>query len=290
MKVAIMTDTNSSVSVEEGAGLGVYVLPMPVAIDGKIFAEGIDITADELFSAMKQGKSISTSQPSPGDVTGLWDKIFSDGYDEIVYIPMDSGLSGSCQMAKLYAQEYSGRVHVADTNRVSVTQRYAVNDAIMMARHGMCAAEICERLEKNGRNSGIYIMLDTLDFLKRGGGIHPAAAKIAAIINIKPVISIRDGALTVHEKVRGIKRARQRMISVIKEELQTRYSQFAKERLIIGTAGSLTDPSDADAWRTMVREAFPDHRVEYHPLSCSLSSHIGPNGCGIGIALAESLD
>lgn len=289
MKVAIMTDTNSSITVEEGEKLGVYVLPMPVLIDGEIYAEGVDITTDQLFTAMEQGKNISTSQPSPGEVTDLWDRILQDGYDEIIYIPMDSGLSGSCQMAKQYAAEYNRRVQVADTNRVSVTQRYAVNDAMTMVQHGMSAEEICKQLEANGRNSGIYITLDTMEYLRRGGRINPAAAKIATVMNIKPVIRIQDGALGVHEKVRGMKKARHRMIEIIKDELHTRYSHFSEEQLIIGTAGSLIDQAEADAWKAMVQEAFPDYCVEYWPLSCSLSSHIGPNGCGIGIAVKNQI-
>lgn len=289
MKVAIMTDTNSSILVEEGKKLGIYVLPMPVLIDGEIYAEGVDITTDQLFAAMEDGKNISTSQPSPGEVMNLWDKILQDGYDEIVYIPMDSSLSGSCQMAKQYATEYNGRVQVADTNRVSVTQRYAVYDAIAMVQQGMSAKEICKRLEANGRNSGIYITLDTMEYLRRGGRINSATAKIATVMNIKPVIRIQDGALGVHEKVRGTKKSRHRMIEIIKEELHIRYSHFSKEQIIIGTADSLIDRAEADTWIAMAQEAFPDYCVEYWPLSCSLSSHIGPNGCGIGIAVKNQI-
>lgn len=287
MKTAIITDTNGAISLEEGRQLGIYMLPMPVGIENRSYSEGIDITAAELFQAIKQGKEVSTSQPSPGDVTGLWDKVFAAGYDEIVHIPMTSALSGSCQTAQQLSLDYDGRVCVADTSCVSATQRFAVLDALELAKRGASAAEITRHIEANGKQSRIYIALDTIECLKRGGRIGTAAAAVSTVLNIKPIISLQSDGLHVAEKVRGTKKARQTMLDLVEDELNTRYANVPAEKLTLVTAGSLLSEEDEHEWKQQVQSAFPQFHIDYWQLSCSLSCHIGPGGCGVGIVVSD---
>lgn len=286
-KVAIMTDTNCAMSIEEGKKLGVFVLPMPINIEGTSHMEGVDFTPDDLFNAMKENKALSTSQPAPIDVTTMWEDILKMGYEEIVYIPMDSGLSGACHMAIQLSKDYDGKVKVLDLNRVSITQRYAVLDAKAMADKGMTGDEICDKLNANAHNSSILIGLDTIEYLRRGGRINALVAKVASIMSIKPIVSIKDGILSIKKKVIGLKQAWQNVIDTMQEELKTYFSKFPKKNIIVGTSGSFVDHSKESVWRDKVQEAFPEYKVEYWPLSASLSSHIGPNGFGIGIIVSE---
>lgn len=287
MRTAIMTDSNGAISLEEGKRLGIYILPMPISIEGETFKEEVDIDAAKLFEAISEKKNVLTSQPSPGELMDMWEKIFADGYDEIVHIPMSSGLSGSCLMAKQFAERFDGRVHVVDSTRVSVTQRCAVFDALTMALSGMRAEDICKKLVENDGNARIYIALDTIECLKRGGRISHASAAIAAILGIKPIISIINGVLGVKEKMRGTKKAKKYLLELAHTELKNAFSAFPQEDIVIVAAGSFTDSVLEEAWKTEVGEAFPQFKVEYRPLSCSLSSHIGPDGFGIGIVASE---
>lgn len=287
MKTAIMTDSNGAISSEEGKKLGIYILHMPISIDGETFKEEVDIDAAKLFEAIKEKKNVSTSQPSPGELRDMWEKIFADGYDEIVYIPMSSGLSGSYLMAKQFAENFEGRVHVVNSTRVSVTQRCAVFDALAMASKGMCADDICEKLVENDGNARIYIALDTIECLKRGGRISHASAALATILGIKPIISIIDGILGVKEKIRGTKKARKYLLELTHEEWKKDFSAYSHDEIVIVAAGSFTDSEAEEAWKAEVNSAFPQFKVDYRPLSCSLSSHIGPDGFGIGIVASE---
>lgn len=286
-KVAIMTDTNCAMSKEEGEELGIYVLPMPINIDGNSYMEGVDFTPDDLFEAMKEGKSLSTSQPAPIDVTTMWENILAEGYEEIIYIPMDSGLSGACHMAIQLSKDFDSKVKVLDLNRVSITQRYAVLDAKTMADKGMSSDEICSSLINNAQNASILIGLDTIEYLKRGGRINALVAKVASIMSIKPIVSIKNGILSVKTKVFGLKQAWQNVITTMQEELKNCFSKFPKKNIIVGTSGSFVNHNQESIWRDKVQEAFPEYKVEYWPLSASLSSHIGPNGFGIGIIVSE---
>ena len=193
MRTAVMTDTNSGISVKEGRELGVFVLPMPVLIGGAGYTEGVDISSRQLFTALSQGVEASTSQPSPAAVTELWDGIFARGYEEIVHIPMTSGLSGSCESAMQLAQAYGGRGQVADNRRISLLQKASVLDAKYLADRGLSAAEVRARLEKNGPNAIVYIAVDTLEYLKKSGRVTAAAAAISTVMNIKPVLRIQGG-------------------------------------------------------------------------------------------------
>ena len=285
-KTAIMTDTNSGMSVEEGQRRGIFVLPMPVIVDGQDCVEGVDITYDRLFAAMKRGAPVSSSQPAPGALMDTWDAILRD-HDEIVYIPMSSGLSGSCQTAMQLAEDYGGRVHVVDNRRISLTQSLSVYDARSLADAGLSAAAIADRLRANAMNASIYITVNTLEYLKRSGRVTPAAAAIGTVLNIKPVLTIQGGKLDSFAKVRSMKQARERMIAQMRKELTTRFAAFPRARVLVGTAGSFSDPADAKAWLAQVRDAFPGHPTAYAPLSCSISSHTGEGACGMGIIVLE---
>ena len=217
MKIAIATDTNSGITAMEGEKLGVFVLAMPVNLEETIHYEGIDITSEQLYDAMRQHRDVSTSQPSPGQLMELWDGILAKGYDEIVYIPMSSGLSGSCETAIMLAQDFDGKVQVVNNQRISVTQRQAVLDAKTLAERGKSAAEIREYLERTKFDSSIYITVDTLKYLKKGGRITPAAAALGTLLRIKPVLQIQGEKLDAFSKARTMKQARSMMITAITE-------------------------------------------------------------------------
>ena len=285
-KIAIMTDTNSGMTVQEGQKHGIFVLPMPVIVDGRDCTETVDITHETLFAAMKQGLPVSSSQPSPGDLMDMWDMILKD-YDEVVYIPMTSGLSGSCQTAMQLAQGYDGRVHVVDNKRISLPQRLCVYDAHHLVSLGLSAQQIVDRLMENAMNCSIYITVNTLEYLKRSGRVTPAAAAIGTVLGIKPVLSIQGGKLDKFTKVRSMKQAHEKMLAKMHEELDTRFAAFPKERIFVGTAGSFSSKADSDAWLAEVRASFPGYPSDYAPLSCPISSHTGEGACGMGIIVLD---
>ena len=194
MHTAVMTDTNSGISLEDGRALGIFVLPMPVIVDGQDYLEEVSITHEDLYKAIRKGSDVSSSQPSPGSLTEMWDRILSSGYDELVYIPMSSGLSSSCASALALAADYDGRVEVADNHRISVSLHDSVMDALSLAREGRTAREIREYLEETGAMSSIYITVNTLALLKKSGRVTPAAAAIATVMHLKPVLTIQGGS------------------------------------------------------------------------------------------------
>lgn len=203
MKTAVVTDTNSGITAELGKELGVYVVPMPVMIDGKTYYEGVNLTQEAFFQSLMSGGDITTSQPSPGDVMELWDSVLTEGYDELVYIPMSSGLSNSCASAIILAGDYEGRVQVADNHRISVTQYASILDALKLAKEGKNAFEIKKALEAAAYDASIYIAVDTLEFLKKGGRITPAAAAAGSVLNIKPILTIQGTGLMLSLKSGG---------------------------------------------------------------------------------------
>lgn len=285
MKTAIMTDTNSGITVEEGEKAGIYVLPMPIIIEEKCYLEGVDITHAQLYDAMISDKELSSSQPSPGDVMAMWNRILNDGYDEIVYIPMSSGLSGSCHNAILLAEEYDSKVWVVDNHRISVTLMESVFDAKSLADKGMSGSEIKEKLEENAYQASIYLSVDSLKYLIKGGRITPSAAAIANILNIKPLLTIQGEKLDLFAKVRGMKQSEKKMIAALKSDIQTRFVQIPLERLRVATAGTFKRKEDADEWLNQVQKAFPECAVYYSPLSCSIACHVGVNAVGIGVSV-----
>ncbi len=286
MKTAVMTDSNSGIKPEEAETLGIYSLPMPVIIDGKVYFEGKDIAQEQFYGDMLAGKDVSSSQPSPGDVMDMWDEILKSGYDQIVYIPMSSGLSASCHAAIQLAQDYDGKVQVVDNHRISVTMRQSVMEAKRMAENGATAEEIKKKLEKDAYNASIYIAVDTLEYLKKGGRVTAAGAAIGAVLNIKPVLTIQGEKLDAFAKVRGMKKAEIKMLDSIEDDLNNRFGNVDRDKIRIGAAGTFLKEEDAEQWYEMVRERFLEIKdVYYDPLSFSIGCHVGPNAIGIGISV-----
>lgn len=283
MKVAIATDSNSGIFPQEAEKMGIYVVPMPIVIDGLDYYEGISITQEEFLKVLSAGRDVSTSQPSPASVTDTWDRAL-ETHDQVLYIPMTGGLSGSCAAAQGLSRDYAGRVEVADNRRVSVTQRTAVNHALALAEQGKNAAEIREILEADGLNSSIFVAVDTLEYLRKGGRITAAAASLATVLGIKPVLTIQGEQVDSYAKVRGIRKAEKCMIEAMQKELSTRFADVSGRKTVLATAGSFADPAMETVWLDMVRQAFPNMEVFYDPLPLSLTCHMGPNAFGIGVA------
>lgn len=288
MKTAIITDTNSGITPAQAEEMGVFLLPMPVIIDGNVRFEGIDLTEEEFYACLKGGKDLSTSQPSPGDVMELWDKILRSGYDEIVHIPMSSGLSASCGTAISLAEDYDGKVMVVDNHRISITMRASVIEAKEMADQGLSAREIKEDLEARAYDSSIYLAVDTLEFLKKGGRVTPAAAALGTVLNIKPVLTIQGGKLDAFAKFRGMKKCKTKMIESLLNDYRTRFANADISQVRVGTAGAGLSPEEAEEWRQELTAAFPGVDVYYDPLSLSVGAHTGPGVYGMGISIVKS--
>ena len=287
MKIAIATDTNSGITALEGEKLGVFVLAMPVNLEETIHYEGLDITSEQLYDAMRQHRDVSTSQPSPGQLMELWDGILAKGYDEIVYIPMSSGLSGSCQSAALFARDYDGKVQVVDNHRISVTQRESVISALRLAEQGYDAGQIREFLEKHAYDASIYITVDSMEYLKKGGRVTPAAATLATVLNLKPVLTIQGDKLDAFAKVRGMKLAESKMIDALHQDRAERFKDVPESRLLIETAGTLENEELAESWRQQVQAEFPFAKVSYANLPCSIACHVGMNSVAAVIMTEE---
>ncbi len=283
---AVITDTNSGISVQEGDEMGIYVLPMPVIVDGKEYTEGIDISREELYAALKGDKPVMTSQPSTEDVRQLWDRAFADGAEEAVYIPMSSRLSSACEAAMHLAESaYPGKVEVVDNHRISVTLRSSVMDALYMARQGKSALAIRRQLEKNAFDASIYICVETLKHLKRSNRITAAGASLATAMNLHPVLNIRGGKLDAECVVRGKKHAQKTLIKLMEEDLEKRFKFIPREDIRLYTAGTFENPEDAEEWTAKVRKAFKDDSINYYPLSCSIACHVGENSVAIAMAI-----
>ena len=288
MKTAIITDSNSGISQKKAEEMGIFLLPMPVIIDGEIRFEGIDLDDEEFYAGLAAGKDISTSQPSPGDVMDLWDRLLEAGYDEIVHIPMSSGLSNSCETALGLANDYEGKVAVVDNHRISITLKASVIEAKQMADSGMSAKEIKQDLEARAYDSSIYIAVDTLTYLKKGGRVTPAGAALGTVLNIKPVLTIQGGKLDAFAKIRGMKKCRIRMADAIVDDYKTRFKGADLSRVRVDAAGAGLTPEEIAEWKSLISQAFPGVDVRYDPLSLSVSAHIGPGAYGIGISIVKS--
>ena len=277
-KIAVMTDSNSGITQAEGKELGVYVLPMPFYINDELFFEDITLTQEEFYKRLEEDADIKTSQPVPGDVMELWDKVLEE-YDEIVYIPMSSGLSSSCETAMMLAQDYDGKVQVVNNQRISVTQYRAVMEAKKMVEKGKSALEIKELLEATKFDSDIYITLDTLKYLKKGGRLTPAAAAIGTVLNLKPVLRIKGEKLDAFAKTRGWKASRKKMLTTCQELLDT---EFKGSEVYIDAAYS-GNRDEAKEWKKEIEEAFPGYDVHMDPLALSVACHIGAGAKAITI-------
>lgn len=286
--VAIVTDSNSGISQAEGKELGIYVIPMPCLVAGKLYYENVDITKEQFYHFMESDADLTTSQPSPGDVMDLWDKLLKE-YDEIVHIPMSSGLSASCSTAMGLAQDYDGKVQVVNNQRISVTMQQSVMDAKHLAATGKSAAQIKEILEKEALESSIYLVVDTLKYLKKGGRITPAAALLGSALNLKPLLQIQGEKLDAYKKVRGMKAAKKNMLDAMKKDVEGRFADYvAKGQLKLHVAYT-TDEETAKQWMEEVQNAFPDLTItRMDPLSFSITCHTGPGV--LAIAASHALD
>ena len=282
--IAIMTDSNCGIMPSDADAYGIYVLPMPVIIDGETYYEGINITLDEFYKKQSTGAVISTSQPSPGDVTAMWDMILAS-HDELVFIPMSSGLSNTCQTALILAEDepYKGRVYVVNNHRISVTQAMSVLDAKTLAGQGHTADEIKEILEKESLDATIYIAVNTLEYLKKGGRITPAAAAIGTVLRLKPVLTIQGDKLDSYAKARGMKSAFHTMLNALKNDISGRLAPLKEQdRLKLGIANTLMEEERFEAFRLELQQTFPELDLVYFPLTMSIGAHVGPGGLGIG--------
>ena len=277
-KVAIVTDSNSGITQKQGKELGIFVLPMPFFIDGKLFFEDITLTQEQFYEKLGADSNISTSQPSPGDVMELWEKVLKE-YDEIVCIPMSSGLSTTCFTAISIAAEYKGRVQVVDNQLISVTQAQSVYDAMKLRDEGMSAAQIREILEREKMQASIYITVDTLKYLKKGGRVTPAAAAIGTVLNLKPVLQIQGEKLDAFAKARGWKSAKKTMLNAIEKDLDTRFAAV-KDEMVLGMAYTCSE-EEAQEWKQEIMERFPGYDIVEGPLSLSVACHIGPGSMAV---------
>lgn len=278
-KIAVATDSNSGITQNQAKEYGVHVIPMPFFIDGETFYEDINLTQEQFYEKLEGNAEISTSMPAVGDVTDFWDKLLQE-YDEIVYIPMSSGLSSSCETAMMLAQEYEGKVQVVNNQRISVTQKQTVLDALEMVERGMNAAQIKEYLEETKFDSSIYIMLDTLYYLKKGGRITPAAAALGTLLKLKPVLQIQGERLDAFAKARTMKQAKTIMLDAMAKDFAERFGDAEGENMWIEVAYT-KDREVAEEFRAQIQELYPNHKIVLDPLSLSISCHIGPGALAI---------
>ena len=279
-----MTDSNSGITQKEAAGLGISVLPMPFMINDTTYFEDINLTQEHFYEFLENDAVVSTSQPSPDSLIHMFHKLLAE-YDEVVHIPMSSGLSGSCQTACMLAQEpeFAGKVFVVNNQRISVTQTQSVLDAMELAKKGYDGAQIKKILEEDKFNSSIYIMLDTLFYLKKGGRITPAAAALGTLLKLKPVLQIQGEKLDAFAKARTKSAGKSMMLQAIKNDIENRFGGFnesAQERITLHIAYT-KDKKEAELWKQEVMEAFPGFRLKMAPLSLSVACHIGPGALAL---------
>ncbi len=278
-KIAIVTDSNSGITQTQAKELGITVMPMPFFINNETYYEDVDLTQEEFYRKLSEDETISTSMPLVGNVTDTWDELLQE-FDEVVCIPMSSGLSGTCATAMMLAQDYDGRVHVVDNQRISVTQRQSVLDARELAAKGYTAAQIKEILEREKLESSIYIMVDTLYYLKKGGRITPAAAALGTLLKLKPVLQIQGEKLDSFAKARTVKQAKKMMIDAMRNDFDHRFNDPEGKNIYLEMAYT-HNLEDAEAFKKEVEAEFPGMEIVLNPLSLSVSCHIGPGALAI---------
>ncbi|MGN0385816.1 MAG: DegV family protein [Lachnospiraceae bacterium] len=288
-KIAVITDSNSGITQAQAKELGVYVVAMPFMVDDVTYYEDITLSQEEFYKMLENDARISTSQPAPDNIMELWTKLLKE-YDEIVHIPMSSGLSGSCQTAMMLAEEegFSGKVFVVNNQRISVTQRQSVLDALSLADKGMSAKEIKDFLEADKFNSSIYIMLDTLYYLKKGGRITPAAAALGTILKLKPVLTIQGEKLDAFAKARTTAQGKSMMINALKNDIENRFGGMTEDKHIWIQIAYTKNIDAAMQFKEEVMEAFPGYDIHMDPLSLSVSCHIGPGA--LAVACCKKID
>ena len=278
-KIAVITDSNAGITQDDAKAIGCIVLPMPFMVDEETYFEDINLTQSEFYQFLEENRNVMTSQPSPEQVTTLWDETLKE-YDEIVHIPMSSGLSGSCQTAMMLAEDYDGKVQVVNNQRISVTQRQSVIDAVTLAKNGKSAAEIKDILTEDKFNSSIYIMLDTLYYLKKGGRITPAAAALGTLLKLKPVLQIQGEKLDAFAKARTTSQGKTIMINAIRSDMENRFGGATPEHCDLQIAYS-KDRDRAMELKTELEKEFPGFNIHVDPLSLSVACHIGPGSLAI---------
>ena len=285
-KVIIMTDSNSGITQTQAKEMGVVVLPMPFYINEEMFYEDIDLSQEQFYEKLQAGGDIKTSMPLVGDVTDKWDELLKE-YDEVVYIPMSSGLSSSCETAYMLSQDYDGKVEVVNNQRISVTMRQSMIDAKNLAEAGKSAKEIKDILEAAKFDSSIYTMVDTLTYLKKGGRITPAAAALGTLLKLKPVLQIQGEKLDAFAKARTVKQAKNIMIEAMKSDFEKRFDSADGRNINLEMAYT-HDLEAALAFKEEVQAAFPENEIVLNPLSLSVSCHIGPGA--LAIACSKKID
>lgn len=289
-KIAIVTDSNSGIRQAQSEALGISIIPMPFNFDDKTFLEDISLTQEQFYEQLGSGANISTSQPSPEYVLNLWDTLLKE-YDEIVHIPMSSALSSTCDTATVLASDYNGKVQVVNNQRISVTQRQSVLDALALRAEGKDAAQIKDILEKEKFESSIYITVDTLKYLKKGGRITPAAAALGTLLKIKPVLQIQGGKLDAFAKARTIKQAKSIMIKAITNDFANRFGDSTASNMHISIAHTANEAL-AEEFKEELLTLFPNHEIVVNPLSLSVACHIGPGALAVACSkkiVTESL-
>ena len=279
MRVAIVTDSNSGITQEQGRQAGIYVVPMPFMMAGETYFEDISLTQKSFYERLAEGADISTSQPSPASLIDLWNELLKD-HDAVIHIPMSSGLSSSCETAHALAADFGGKVLVVNNQRISVTQRQSVLDALALAKQGRTASEIKTILERDKFESSIYIMVDTLYYLKKGGRITPAAAALGTLLKLKPVLQIQGEKLDAFAKARTVKQAKSIMIEAMKNDFANRFNDPNGEHMYLEMAYT-HDLEAAENFKKEVQEAFPGMEIRMDPLSLSISCHIGPGALAV---------
>ena len=285
-KIAVVTDSHSSISPAEAAMLGVYVLPMPFDIDGQEYFEGVSLTRQQFFGYQRAGATIGTSQPAPAAVMELWDKLLAE-YESILYMPLSSGLSSACQTALAYAEEepYAGRVFVVDNGRIATPLHRSILDALELVNKGLTASQCKAALENAKSDMVIYLAVETLEYLKRGGRISSTAAAVGSLLNIKPILHLATGKLESYKKARGMNKACEAMIESIREDLEGRFAEaHARGDVYLLAAGSADDAATAK-WLKQIEAAFPGMPIQYDDLSMGVSCHTGEGALGIGLSV-----
>ncbi|MEA4816493.1 MAG: DegV family protein [Lachnospiraceae bacterium] len=283
-KIAITTDSNSGISQETAKKMDVFVVPMLFTVDSKEYQEGISISYEDFFRFQEEGRDIKSSQPSPASVIELWGNLLNE-YDEIIHIPMSSALSGSYDTAASLSCDFEGRIFVVDNKRISVTQKQSVRDAKKLSAQGMTGVEIKKILEETALDSSIYITVETLKYLKKGGRITPAGAAIGEILNVKPVLQIQGGKIDAYTRIRGHKKSRQAIINAIQKDMLTRFAASAAQKGITLHAAYAGLAEDCESWEQELKEAFPGKDIEMDVLPLNISTHVGRGAIGIALTV-----
>lgn len=285
-KIAVVTDSHSSISPAEASMLGVHVLPMPFEVDGQDYFEGVNLTRQQFFGYQRAGAQIGTSQPAPAAVMELWDKLLEE-YESILYMPISSGLSNSCQTATALAEEdpYAGRVFVVDNGRVASPLHRSILDALELVDKGLSAAECKAALEAAKNDVVIYVAVETLEYLKRGGRISSTTAAVGTMLNIKPILHLATGKLESYKKARGMNKACEAMLEAIRSDLAIRFQEaHARGDVFLLAAGS-ADAATTAKWLRQIEAAFPGMPILYDDLSMGVSCHTGEGALGVGLSV-----